>query len=666
MKKQANPADGSFGVIIFAFVFLAVILIYLLYVVGTQFNEQYATATEIVADLESLAGTATTDAQAILQLATEQAEAINSLELAFAPRPTLDASALATQQFAAINDLEAAFGSPETNAIHTIATEQAAAFDALENAFAQATQESVDVAALVQERDELVRQVEDLTSLNQSSQAIATEQAATVSALAQDNQQLATEQAVLQRDLQGAQATATQQSVDVLALIQERDELALQVRELTAINQQNAGIMATQQAEALLTLTNNVVPMNTDGTVNVEQLTQERDALALQVIELSAINRQNAGIVATQQANELSLASEIASLQVVVQSTTLLAQQRVKPVPAGISLAAERDYWRLLMSAPNGQTSDGRDGYGIDHEIAELFQQAQSTIDIAVPEFSNKYLVNALLEAQSQGIRVRIVTDDRVGNRPELKPLLEAGITIINDSNPATLMNHKFAIIDDQTVLMGTMGYTKSAVYRNNNSLLVIQEPTIVEAYTQEFSEMFDQLVFGNINPPQAQPVHYLESASSIEVIFSPDEDLHAHLLELISTAQSSITFMNYHFTDETMARALQDKVQAGVVVSGMLERTQVNRHSQYDELVCAGVTVVLDGNRYGLTHKVLVLDDRTVVMGSPNFVTDHLTEDDNSMVVVNDPALAQLFIEEYERLILLSDPNDLPAVTCE
>ena len=123
---------------------------------------------------------------------------------------------------------------------------------------------------------------------------------------------------------------------------------------------------------------------------------------------------------------------------------------------------------------------------------------------------------------------------------------------------------------------------------------------------------------------------------------------------------------MNYHFTDETMARALQDKVQAGVVVSGMLERTQVNRHSQYDELVCAGVTVVLDGNRYGLTHKVLVLDDRTVVMGSPNFVTDHLTEDDNSMVVVNDPALAQLFIEEYERLILLSDPNDLPAVTCE
>ncbi|MFZ4828840.1 MAG: phospholipase D-like domain-containing protein [Phototrophicaceae bacterium] len=648
MKKQANPADGSFGVIIFAFVFLAVILIYLLYVVGTQFNEQYAVATEIVADLESLAGTATTDAQAILQLATEQAEAINSLELAFAPRPTLDASTLATEQFNAINDLESAFGSTHPNAIQVLATEQAAAFDALESAFAQATQESVDVAALVQERDTLARQVEELNALNQSMGA------------------LATEQAINQNDLQAIQATATQQSVDVLALIQERDQLALQVQELTALNQQNAAMLATQQAEAFLTLTNNVVPTHSDGSVDVEQLQQERDDLALQVFELSAINQQNAGIVATQQANEVTLASEVVALQTQLQSSELLAQQRVKPVPSGISLAAERDYWRLLMSAPNGQTSDGRDGYGIDHEIAELFLQAQSTIDIAVPEFTNKYLLNALLEAQARNVRVRIVTDDRVGNRPELTPLLEAGISIINDGNPSVLMNHKFAVIDNQAVLMGTMSYTKSAVYRNNNSLLLIQEPVVVSAYTQEFSEMFDQLVFGNTNPPQAQAILDVEVAPSVEVIFSPDEDLQARLLELIGTAQTSITFMNYHFTDEALARALQDKAQAGVTVRGMLERTQINRHSQYDELLCAGVEMVLDGNRYGLAHKVLVVDAQTVVMGSSNFTTDNLTEDDNSVVVITDPALAQLFIEEYERLIPLSNADDVPSVTCE
>jgi phosphatidylserine/phosphatidylglycerophosphate/cardiolipin synthase-like enzyme len=59
---------------------------------------------------------------------------------------------------------------------------------------------------------------------------------------------------------------------------------------------------------------------------------------------------------------------------------------------------------------------------------------------------------------------------------------------------------------------------------------------------------------------------------------------------------------------------------------------------------------VLQDGNRYLMHHKVIVLDERTVVFGSFNFSAN--AEDNNeNCLIVDSPELARLYLAEFERV---------------
>jgi phosphatidylserine/phosphatidylglycerophosphate/cardiolipin synthase-like enzyme len=47
------------------------------------------------------------------------------------------------------------------------------------------------------------------------------------------------------------------------------------------------------------------------------------------------------------------------------------------------------------------------------------------------------------------------------------------------------------------------------------------------------------------------------------------------------------------------------------------------------------------DGNCYILHHKVIIIDKRTVITGSYNFTSGAEKDNDENLVIVNDPALA-------------------------
>ena len=49
---------------------------------------------------------------------------------------------------------------------------------------------------------------------------------------------------------------------------------------------------------------------------------------------------------------------------------------------------------------------------------------------------------------------------------------------------------------------------------------------------------------------------------------------------------------------------------------------------------------VRLDGNRYLMHHKVFVIDETTVIMGSFNFTENAEHDNDENMLVIDDPSL--------------------------
>jgi phosphatidylserine/phosphatidylglycerophosphate/cardiolipin synthase-like enzyme len=86
-------------------------------------------------------------------------------------------------------------------------------------------------------------------------------------------------------------------------------------------------------------------------------------------------------------------------------------------------------------------------------------------------------------------------------------------------------------------------------------------------------------------------------------------------------------------------------------------EQAASNTGGEFERLLDAGLDVRLDRFDGLLHHKVIIIDGQTVVFGSTNFTTSGLFKNDENMIILNDPATAQLFESEFERIYSMSQP---------
>ena len=124
-------------------------------------------------------------------------------------------------------------------------------------------------------------------------------------------------------------------------------------------------------------------------------------------------------------------------------------------------------------------------------------------------------------------------------------------------------------------------------------------------------------------------------------------------MLELVRGAEESVLFMAYSFTDDDLAQAMLERAEAGVLVRGVFDEGQAksNLGGEYERLLENGVDVRLDGNRRGMHHKVILIDDRIVVTGSYNFSNNAKTRNDENTLIVHSAEVAALYREEFERV---------------
>lgn len=319
----------------------------------------------------------------------------------------------------------------------------------------------------------------------------------------------------------------------------------------------------------------------------------------------------------------------------------------------------------LSIEALPTQKPSGPDMFGIDVRLADAISRAKRTIDIAVYEFDNQEITQAVLQAHQRGVQVRVVTDDETFSSPEdttLDDLEAAGIPIITD-NRSGLMHDKFIILDGTTVWSGSWNFTESATYNNNENSLVFASSTIAAIYQAEFDEMF---VGGEFGPKS--PVSTLNEVTlldvPIEIYFAPEDEITSRLLTLIREAQQSIRVMAFTFTNDDLGTAIAEQAGQGLKVDGIFEnRTSGTQVSELNRLVCAGAAINLDGNSYSLHHKVIIIDDEIVITGSMNFSSNALEVNDENVIIVHDPRLAAAYNGEFERLWSVStSPID---VTC-
>jgi len=328
------------------------------------------------------------------------------------------------------------------------------------------------------------------------------------------------------------------------------------------------------------------------------------------------------------------------------------------PIDLQVGYGVKGTWFELYFTDPANPVSAQGTG-GVDGPLVKAIDNAKLSIDVAAYSLSLNSVRIALINAYHRGVAVRMVMESSNMDRSDPQALMEAGVPIIGDEQPG-LMHDKFMVIDKSEVWVGSMNFTDSGTYDDNNNMMRILSPRIAENYTTEFEEMFNDNLFGeNVRAATPHPSVIIDG-TDVKNYFSPDDGVLNALVPLLNSAQQSIYFLAFSFTSNELGDIVREKAAAGLTVQGVMEDEQVksNQGTEYDPFKQAGLDVRIDGNDGQMHHKVFIIDEKIVVLGSYNFSQSAETRNDENILIIYDEAIAKEFMKEFKRVLSVAHDN--------
>jgi hypothetical protein len=217
------------------------------------------------------------------------------------------------------------------------------------------------------------------------------------------------------------------------------------------------------------------------------------------------------------------------------------------------------------------------------------------------------------------------------------------------------LMHHKFCVLDGKVVTTGSMNPTERDNYFNNNNLVIIRSEALSKNYLDEWEEVFQ----GRFSQGKLvkNPIIYVGEIK-IENYFCPEDNCKGHVIDVLKTANRSIYFMTFSFTDSDIGNLLWNKEYAGLDVKGIFEKSQLSEYSVYEDLKHFSI---IDKNKYNMHNKVFIIDEKIVVTGSFNPSKNANERNEENVLIIHDENIAMKYAAEFRRL--WEKNEELPSV---
>ncbi len=332
----------------------------------------------------------------------------------------------------------------------------------------------------------------------------------------------------------------------------------------------------------------------------------------------------------------------------------------------------ENAEWIVFFNKTAGEVGGDR----LDLKLAEQILSAEQTVDLCFYEIDSDTIIGAILVAHNSGTQVRLITDDAY--LPEVQELLDASVPVLSDSAGSVYiykdMHNKFAVFDGKWIWTGSYNATESGTFGNANNALLFRSEETAAAYTAEFQEMWGSTT-ATPNPTASRfhtgkednHLHTFElDGYPLELYMSPSDGTKEAIMAAIATADYSISFCIFSFTDDDISAAMEAQLEAvpGLTIQGVFDETQAG--SQYSEIhkmetwgnrVEVRIDGVMDstGAEKFLHHKYLLIDagyddsDPLVVTGSCNWSTNGFSYNDENTVISYHPEIVDLYSSEFD-----------------
>jgi hypothetical protein len=292
---------------------------------------------------------------------------------------------------------------------------------------------------------------------------------------------------------------------------------------------------------------------------------------------------------------------------------------------------------------------------------------AQSSIDLCYMVMDSSYLTTALVQARTRGVRIRFITENTEIDSPWVQGLRAAGIPVSSDSGHAAsqTMHNKFAVFDyaGPAVAAGvwTGSFNVHAGSYHAENAIEVQDSGLAHAYTEEFEQMWGSA--GPLPVPESARFHgqktdvisrheHVIGTDTFHVYAGPQNRVVDSVSAEVARARTEVAFCIFSFEYIPVALQMIARFDAGVWVGGAYDLSATS-DTGIELLRSHGIPVYPD--RFGgylnrLHEKVMVIDRRTVITGSANWSNSANVSNDENLLVIHSPALAQRYLQEISR----------------
>lgn len=332
------------------------------------------------------------------------------------------------------------------------------------------------------------------------------------------------------------------------------------------------------------------------------------------------------------------------------------------------------DMKAYFTSSVDNSLSSGVDAIHVENAIADTLanyiNRATTSIDLAIynmNNYDNSKIVNALNDAHSRGVTVRVVYDANTTNYGIAN--LDAGIgkmiSPVEDFPNYGIMHNKFLVFDvnstyNSYVWTGSTNFTTNQLTSDANNVIVIQDKSLALAYTLEFNEMFGSSSAtpdaGNskFGPDKTDntPHNFIINGKNVELYFSPSDGTHGQIINTINSAEEDIHVAAMTLTKGDAAYAITEQHAAGVTAKVILD--DPTTYDKANELA-AGLreNFVVNGEGGIMHHKYAIIDQSSansakVLTGSHNWTGSAQERNDENTLIIHDQTLANIYYQEF------------------
>ncbi len=327
----------------------------------------------------------------------------------------------------------------------------------------------------------------------------------------------------------------------------------------------------------------------------------------------------------------------------------------------------------FFNNASEGESND------IDTELIAFIDSAQVNISAHFYQINHMGIVDAFVRAANRlgPCNVRIISDAHYSQDPNpdynqaYKALIDAGIPVIDEtcdgsSDQSEHSHNKFCIVDEEAVWTGSYNITHNGTFNNNNNAVLIEDAGLAQAFLTEFNEMWGSSgcvpgcgstsKFGNKKADNTAH-NFNIGGVQVEAYFAPSDGCEQAILNELSAVDQGVYFCIFVFTTNSMGDSMIASYDSGYEIMGVFDNLQAwTQYSEGTKMRNHGMPVKADSevDPHGdlLHHKFMVIDpyghDPTVITGSYNWTASAEEDNDENILIIHDPVIAQAYYQEF------------------